>query len=75
MRKYTHNKDRGRGTFPTAIFREGKWYRYDRYTKRGVKGKQELKKIAEAGKRNGVLKSYRIIKANHIKGCYGLYIN
>ena len=67
------NKD----TFPTTIKSRGKWYRYDRYTKRGMKGKESLKKIGEFGKKTGAIKGYRIIQGKpkkYYKGTYGLYI-
>lgn len=68
------SKYRGKNTFPTAIKRAGYWFRYDRYTKQGEKGKANLKKIGDYDKRTGAIKGYRIRKANWIPRCYGLYI-
>ena len=67
---------RSKGTFPLAIKRNGKWYRYDRYSKRGKPGKKSLQKIGNFGKKRGAIKGYRIIQGvpkKYYKGVFGLF--
>jgi len=51
-----------------------KWYVYDRYSKRGVKGKKSLQRIGRAGVKNRAIKGYRVVPSRSARGTYFLYV-
>ena len=63
-----------KGHPPVKLKFDGKWYVYDRYTKRGKAGKENLHNIGKAGVKNKAIKGFRIVKSPYSEKTYFLFI-
>jgi len=54
----------------------GKTYVYDRYTRRGIKGKKSLQDIGRTGVKTGAIRNYRVVQSprKNDKRTWFLYI-